>query len=193
MPTQEENLALISSATLAQTQAVLELKTRLTQMVTDATNQFSATIARVAELNKVDNVADAKKAISELALVELNKKQNTLVSGQNISTVNGMSLLLGEPLVIERSATSLNKVAYDNRGLLRTPVLTPQVDDSSLVEGLGLFMWTNTKLEPDDDETCFTTATGQWLLQAPSWDLISAWNLHENSIINDWMEDFTNK
>lgn len=187
--TQEDQLASISNATLLQTQSVLELKATLTQMVTNATNQFTATIARVVELNKVDNVADAKKAISELAWLELNKKQATLVSGQNISTVNGMSLLSGDPLAIERSATSLRRITYDNRGVLRTPVLTPQVDDSTLVESLGLFMWINTKLEPDDDETCFTTETGQWLLQAPAWDLVDAWISQERAVTDDWRED----
>lgn len=185
--TQEQQLASISTATALQTQAVLELKTALTLLVTNATNQFNATIARVAELNKVDNIADAKKAISELAWLELNKKQDALVSGLNISTVNGQSLTSGLPLVIERSATSLNKITYDNRGNLRST--TSQVDDATMVDGLGLFMWVNTKLEPDDDETCFTTAAGQWLLQAPSWELIDAWNLHDASYTEDWRED----
>ncbi len=185
--TQEQQLASISTATSLQTQAVLDLKTALTQMVTDATNQFTATIARVNTLNNVQNTADLNKVISTLAKIAIDLKQDLLVSGQNISTINGFSILGGLPLVIERSATSLNRVLYDNRNALRTA--TPQVDDSTMVEGLGLFMWTNSKLEPDDDETCFTTATGQWLLQAPSWDLIDSWNLHETSFTEDWRED----
>ena len=109
------------------------------------------------------------------------------MSGVNISTVNGVSLLGGEPLVIARSATSLNAVAYADRGTLRASV--SQVDDSTVVEGLGLFMWVNSQDEPDDDETCFTTATGQWLLKAPAFDLLEAWNLIEKSVIDDWIED----
>jgi hypothetical protein len=187
MTTQEEQLALISTASLAQTQAVLDLKQSLTLLVTAATDQFTATIARVNALQNVNNTADIDKVLSTLMQEALALKQSLLVSGQNISTVNGKSLLGGEPLVIERSATSLNRVSYDNRNLLRESI--SEVDDSTVVEGLGLFMWVNSKEEPDDDETCFTTLYGQWLLETPAWDLLLAWSMHETSYINDLQED----
>ena len=187
MPTQEDQLASISSASLAQTQAVIDLKASLTALVTEATNQFTTTIERVNALANVENIPDLNKVISTLTKTAIDLKQNQLVSGENISTINGISLLGGLPLVIERSATSLNRILYDDRNNLRTA--TSQVDDSAVVEGLGLFMWANSKEEPDDDETCFTTATGQWLLQAPSWDLINAWDLYDASFTEDWRED----
>jgi hypothetical protein len=37
-------------------------------------------------------------------------KKDVLVDGLNLSTVNGISLLSGTPLVVERSATSLGKL-----------------------------------------------------------------------------------
>ena len=185
--TQEQQLAVISDASLLQTQAVVALKASLTALVTEATNQFTATIARVNEMANVENITDINKVISTLMQAALDTKQDELVSGENLSTINGISLLGGLPLVIERSATSLNRTLYNDRHNLRTS--TSQVDDSTVVEGLGLFMWVNSKEEPDDDETCFTTATGQWLLQVPAWDLIEAWNLHDTSYNDDWRED----
>lgn len=156
--------------------------------VTTAVGAFTAITSRVsAGLNLVDNTADANKPVSAAQQSALDTKQATLVSGSNISTVNGLSLLSGAPLVIQRSATSLNNVSYDNRAFLRT--LSPQVDDSTVIPSLGLFMWVASKDEPDDDETCFTTGAGQWLLQAPAFDLLEAWAMIENSALNDFMED----
>lgn len=138
-------------------------------------------------LNNVDNTTDALKPVSAETQLALNAKQVILVSGLNISTINGQSILGGEPLVIVRSATSLNQVNYDDRATIRG--LSPEVDDSTVIEGLGLFMWVNSKDEPDDDETCFTTETGQWLLQTPAWDLLDAWNMIEKSYADDLIED----
>lgn len=185
--TPEQQLALISDASLQQTKSIVDLKILLTNLVVDATNKFETTIARVNALSNVDNVADVNKVISFFTQAEINKKQDLLKSGENLSTINGMSLLTGLPLVIERSATSLNRIQYDDRAALRAT--TSQVDDSSIVEGLGLFMWVNSQEEPDDDETCFTTDTGQWLLQAPSLELINAWDLYDTSFTEEWRED----
>lgn len=156
--------------------------------VSNAVASFNATTTRVNALNNVENTADLSKPVSTATLTVFNTKQDALVSGLNISTVNGQSLLTGSPLVIARGATSLNRILYDNRATLRAT--TSQLDDSTVVEGLGLFMWANTQLEPDDDETCFNTSTtGQWLLQVPAWELIDAWNLFEASTVEDWRED----
>lgn len=156
--------------------------------VTNAVSAFTAVTSRVnTGLNLVDNTRDIDKLVSNATQSALTLKQAKLESGINISTVNGQSLLSGAPLVIARSATSLNKIEYDNRNVLRTTV--SQVDDAVLVEGLGLFMYVATLVEPDDDETCFTTSTGQWLLQVPAWDLIVAWGSYDASITDDWRED----
>lgn len=157
-------------------------------IVTDAVAAFVGVTSRVnTGLNHVDNIADIDKPVSTLTQTALGTKQANLVSGVTISTVNGQSLLEGAPLVIARSATSLNAVAYDDRATLRSSV--SQIDDSTVISGLGLFMWVNTRDEPDDDETCFTTATGQWLLKTPAWDLLAAWDMIEKSVMDDWMED----
>lgn len=180
----ESSVAALTASTTALVAAVAVQQSA----VVSATSAFTAVTARVNNgLNLVNNTKDVDKPISTAVGDALGLKQSTLVSGVNISTVNGFSLLSGDPLVIVRSATSLNLVAYNNRGSMRST--TPQVDDSTMVEGLGLFMWTNTQVEPDDDETCFTTATGQWILQAPAWELIDAWGIHEASYVEDWRED----
>jgi hypothetical protein len=180
----------IESAVAALTASTTALTTAVgTQQlaVTAAVGNFTATTNRVNALNNVNNTADADKPVSTATVTAIALKQATLVSGINISTVNGQSLLGGSPLIIERSATSLNRVTYDNRATLRA--LSPQLDDSTMIESLGLFMWINTKLEPEDDETCFNTANGQWLLRVPAWDLLDAWDLHEQSITDDLRED----
>jgi hypothetical protein len=180
----ESSVAALTTSTTALLPAVGGQQTQVSASV----SAFSTTTNRVnTGLNNVDNTSDANKPVSSATQTAVNLKQNTLVSGVNISTVNGVSLLGGTPLVIVRSATSLNKVAYEDRGTLRSTI--SELDDSTLVDGLGLFMWVNNTDEPDDDETCFTTSTGQWLLKSPSWDLIDSYNLFNESILNDWMED----
>ena len=62
-------------------------------------------------------------------------------------------------------------VAYADRGTLRS--LTT-LTDSVIVDGIGLFRHVTGSTEPDDDETCFATATGRWLLQCPHSDFITA-------------------
>lgn len=63
-------------------------------------------------------------------------------------------------------------VAYDERASLRV-----REGEWAVVDGLGLFRFELGSTEPDDDESCFATATGRWLLQAVHWDLIDAWQL----------------
>lgn len=180
----ESSVSALTTSTTALTNAVGTQQTA----VTNAVAAFTATTTRVNALNNVDNTTDVNKPVSAAVTVALALKQAVLVDGTNISTVNGQSLLSGSPLVIARGATSLNRILYDNRANLRAT--TSQIDDSTMVEGLGLFMWANTQLEPDDDETCFsTTTTGQWLLQVPAWELIDAWALFEYSTTEDWRED----
>lgn len=179
----ESSVAALTASTTALTNAVGVQQVA----VTNAVAAFTATTARVATLNNVSNTSDAAKPVSTAAQDALDAKQATLVSGVNIKRVNGVDLTGSGDIVIARSATSINAVAYDDRATLRET--TSQVDDATLVDGLGLFMWVNTKAEPDDDETCFTTATGQWLLQVPAPDLLAAWNLHETAYTDDWRED----
>ena len=196
MPTQEEQLGLISDASLLQTQAVLDLKASLTSLVNTTVANFEQTITRVNNLNQVDNVSDLDKPISNLALAALATKQVTLVDGDTISTVNGVSLLSGVPLVVQRSATSLVSLSYETRGTLRTPIIPlPEPDDSVVIEGLGLFMYVLGSEEPDDDETCFTSVDpisslpiGQWLLRVLAFEIQNAHLQLELQQIREYIE-----
>lgn len=80
---------------------------------------------------------------------------------------------------------------YANRADLRSK--TPFVGESAIVEGLGLFVWESGSTEPDDDESCFATASGCWLLQAASWDLIDAWQSPDNAARDEFDEDAASK
>lgn len=69
--------------------------------------------------------------------------------------------------------TQVHRLTYDQRGQLRTlgyPGL-----EWALVEGLGMFAFEVASTEPDDDESCFVTADGAWLLQCPSMDAVAYW------------------
>lgn len=180
----ETAVADLTTATNALTSAVANQQLSITSAIQD----FASTTDTVTnDLNNVDNTADLDKPISTATSIALGSKQATLVSGVNFSTVNGQSMLTGQPLVIQRSATSLVSLAYSDRASLRA--LSPEVDDSVVVEGLGLFMFVGTQAEPDDDETSFNTASGQWLLRAIAYDLYEAMALVEAAIRDELDED----
>lgn len=73
------------------------------------------------------------------------------------------------------AAGSLASYSYDDRGDLRSNSASAY----AVVDGLGLFQYVVESDEPDDDESCFATASGRWLLQAVHWDLVDAWQLPE--------------
>ena len=86
-----------------------------------------------------------------------------------VSSINGLTgdIVLPPPQLF----------AYDSRATLRSH--TPANQVLAFVDGLGLFVFQENSDEPDDDESCFATATGCWLLQCPSWDVVDAWQLPE--------------
>ena len=163
-------------------------------------SQYSATKDTVDnELNNVDNTTDISKPKSTKEVLEFGTKQNTLVDLGNIVTVNGISLLSGVPLVIERGATSLRTLPNNLKESLRTPVEPlPGTDDSVIVDFIGQFLYVETLLEPDDSETCFTAyhpttvvPIGQWLLTIPHFDYLDSVNLFKQQILDNYMDDET--
>lgn len=62
-------------------------------------------------LSNVDNTSDANKPISSATQTALNAKQDTLVSGTNIKTVNSNSLLGSGDVVIDKTSLGLGNVA----------------------------------------------------------------------------------
>lgn len=95
--------------------------------------------------------------------------------GEGVSAVAGVSSING--LTGDVVLPPPQFVAYTDRGSLRSQ--TPTSGELAIVDGLGLLVFAQASDEPDDDESCFATATGRWLLQAASWDLVDAWQLPE--------------
>lgn len=75
------------------------------------------------------------------------------------------------------SVAPILSIDYADRSALRT--LTGSSGRAVSVAGLGLFFFVAGSTEPDDDESCFATTGGCWLLECPSWDLIDAWLDHQ--------------
>lgn len=69
-------------------------------------------------------------------------------------------------------------IAYADRAELRSA--TASTGDSVVVENLGLFVFKEGSDEPDDDESCFATDSGRWLLEAPHWNVIDSWQLPDS-------------
>ena len=96
--------------------------------------------------------------------------------------LNGSEGVIGQTLISQGVgevpiwANATTRVfSYENRSALRA--LNPFENDQVIVESLGLFIWKSNSTELDDDESCFATASGRWLLEMPHWDLIEAWQL----------------
>jgi hypothetical protein len=66
--------------------------TTLTTHVADLNNPHAVTKTQVG-LSNVDNTSDANKPVSSATQTALNAKQDTLVSGTNIKTINGDSIV----------------------------------------------------------------------------------------------------
>ena len=72
---------------------------------------------------------------------------------------------------------AITNYAYESRGSLRAT--TPTDGSQAYVTGLGYFVFELASTEPDDDETAFRTATGAWVLSAPSWDFTKTYTEFE--------------
>lgn len=82
--------------------------------------------------------------------------------------------------------TQVYRLGYDSRASLRTlgyPGL-----EWAIVDGLGLFAFAQGSTEPDDDESCFATAGGRWLLMCPAWDAIDAWMRPVQQSVDDRLD-----
>lgn len=105
--------------------------------------------------------------------------------GDGISAVAGVSSVNG--LTGNVTLPPPQSLGYDNRANLRSQ--TPAAGALAIVDGLGLFVWAAGSTEPDDDESCFATASGKWLLQCPHWDVVNDWQLPDDDARDTWDED----
>ena len=127
--------------------------------------------------------------------------QAPLVSGENIKTINGNSLVGAGDVAVSATLKTAHGVSlsgtgnadvvqnialYENRGALRSQ--SPTSGALALVAGLGLFRWVSGSSEFDDDETCFATASGRWLMEAAHWDFVDAMLFAERSRIDEALD-----
>jgi hypothetical protein len=99
---------------------------------------------------------------------------------------HGGKVMGTDGLVTYWRTVAIDRYAYDARTALRA--LTPAVGDQAIVEGLGLFVHVVGSDEPDDDESCFATATGRWLLELVHWDVVNALSMPDNEARDEWDE-----
>ena len=135
---------------------------------------WSATEGASRILNKPTLGSAAGQDTGEFATAAQGEKADSALQPGSLKTING------EPLVGAGDITvsALTNVTYNDRGTLRNIESTHAV-----VEGLGLFVWTAGSDEPDDDESCFATSNGRWLLEAVHWDVVDAWRLPQDRSI----------
>jgi hypothetical protein len=194
----ETEVSGLTTSTTALLSAVVSQQT----IVNAAVLAFTATTYTVAnELNYVENTTDLDKVISTAATAALLTKQATLVDGVNISTVNGVSLLGGTPLVVARGQVEIPILSYANRADLRTPILPiPLSGDVVTIAHLGHFQYSSTFEFVDDDEMVFEAIDpvdgdnpgnpiGQWVLTIPAYEWTEAQKMFENALLWEWMED----
>lgn len=138
--------------------------------------------------------ADAARAIANFAGVwstltgPLNKPATVYHAGLFYVLVNNLAnVATSEPGVTAdwiASGGGMPSYTYDQRGDLRA-----SGGQFAVVDGLGLFQHVAGSDEPDDDESCFATTTGRWLLQAAHWDLVSMWQLPDDAVRDEYDED----
>lgn len=92
----------------------------------------------------------------------------------------------GQAITGSGAITVIANYSYDNRGSLRS--LSPQPGEHASVDGLGLFVWESGSTEPDDDESCFATTNGRWLMEAAHWDVVDSWQLPDREAVDEDLE-----
>jgi hypothetical protein len=83
--------------------------------------------------------------------------------------------------------TGIDRILYEDRDNVRD--MSPRDGDAVVIEGLGLFYFYAGSTEPDDDESCFATDTGKWLLEAVHWDVVDTWQMVDDAVRDEWIED----
>lgn len=139
-------------------------------------------------LGNVDNTSDDNKPISTATQAALDAKQNTLVSGDNIRTINGSSLLGSGNLAVSAnlvaSTTALASVTPSN-GL--AAIVTDEYE-------LGVFVFSNANLSSqvsaDTDKAIYvapssdnTGASGAWVRRVENGTYLADWWLKGDSTI----------
>lgn len=103
-----------------------------------------AEIKTAAGLGNVDNTSDANKPVSTAQATAIALKQNTLVSGSNIKTVNGGSIVGSGDLVVSGGGVALGhddllQLRTDNTNIFPDPFFSDSTLELSYLNGLSPF------------------------------------------------------
>lgn len=113
--------SVVSNAKLANV-ATATIKGRTTAGTGDVEDISFPNFKTALSLNNVENTTDANKPISSATQTALNNKQATLVSGTNIRTINGSSILGSTDLVVRGSRVfSFGGTGTPTAGTDKTP------------------------------------------------------------------------
>ena len=195
-----------------ETQAIKDAAVAETQAIKDAAVAETQAIKAATEIIR-DQAAGSATAAANSAAVASARAAEAAASANFIGPWSGLSGPLNMPASVLHNGrtwrllanlpdvtasepgvsgdwdqfSSLSIVSYEDRGTLRT---APEVPGTmAIVDGLGLFTWHAGSDEPDDDESCFATATGRWLLEAAHWDVVDTWQLPDDEARDAWDED----
>ena len=99
---------------------------------------------------------------------------------------NGASWLSTSP-----NAFKTKGYTYDDRNDLRS--IDGATDQAVIIDGLGVFQYLAGSTETDDDETCFASPSGRWLIQAMHPDYLEAYLASQPAPpqLDTWIETFT--
>ena len=153
-----------------------------------------AAVVATAQADIATTQADAARAIANFAGVwvalsgSLTKPATVYHNGFFYELLNNLAnVAASEPGVTADwivVSIGMSNYTYAQRGNLRT-----SIGRFAVVDGLGLFQLVTGSDEPDDDESCFATYTGRWLLQAAHWDVVSMWQLPDDAARDEYYED----
>ena len=158
-------------------------KTAAEEAAATATAQASIAIAQADAARTIANFVGLWSTLTG----PLNKPATVYHNGLYYALLNNLAnVAASEPGVSSDWVASggVQIIAYADRGTLRSSAGT-----MAIIDGLGLFSFVESSDEPDDDESCFATSTGRWLLEAAHWDLVDAWQLPDDDARDVWDED----
>ena len=181
-------------AALATTNGAAQVALAAEQAALATTNGAAQVALAAGHASNAQLSAFAAEAVANFAGVwstltgPLNKPATVYHAGLFYVLVNSLAnVALSEPGVTAdwiASGGGMPSYAYDQRGDLRT-----KAGQFAVVEGLGLFRHALGSTEPDDDESCFATSTGRWLLEAVHWDVVDAWQAPDDAARDEFDED----
>lgn len=100
---------------------------------------------------------------------------NTVVVRDGTSTIfgkfNGEAAISGgtiDSVIITNSNVGGIVISYDNRATIRSM----ESNSPITIQELGVFTWYSGTADLDDDETCFLTTNGRWLLESVNYDYL---------------------